>query len=46
MRSDRGSIFYLCRLAATDPSFEKYPRLPVFSCTGYYPRSSPSDSPG
>ncbi len=35
IRSDRGSIFYLCRLSATDPSFPKYPRLPVLSCPGY-----------
>lgn len=35
IRSDRGSIFYLCGLSATDPTFAKYPRLPVVSCTGY-----------
>jgi hypothetical protein len=35
IRSDRGSIFYLCRLSATDPRFAKYPRLPVLSCPGY-----------
>jgi hypothetical protein len=35
IRSDRGSIFYLCRLSATDPRFAKYPRLPVLSCAGY-----------
>jgi hypothetical protein len=35
IRSDRGSIFYLCRLSASDPNFPKYPRLPVLSCTGY-----------
>ena len=27
--------FWLCRLAATDPRFEKYPRLPVLSCDGH-----------
>ena len=35
IRSDRGSIFYLCRLSATDARFAKYPRLPVLSCPGY-----------
>lgn len=35
IRSDRGSLFYLCTLSATDPRFPKYPRLPVISCPGY-----------
>jgi hypothetical protein len=35
MESDRGSIFFLCQLALTDPGFAKYPRLPVLSCPGY-----------
>src|SRR5580658_3417642 len=35
IRSDRGSLFYLCSLSAIDPRFTKYPRLPVLSCTGY-----------
>ena len=35
IRSDRGSVFYLCRLSTTDPRFAKYPRLPVLSCAGY-----------
>jgi len=29
------SAIYLCRLAASDPLFAKYPRLPVSACTGY-----------
>jgi hypothetical protein len=33
--SDRGSVFYLCQLSKTDPSFPKYPRLPVLECRGY-----------
>jgi hypothetical protein len=33
--SDRGSVFFLCQLALTDPRFKKYPRLPVISCIGY-----------
>lgn len=35
IRSDRGSEFILCGLSATDPSFAKYPRLPVVECPGY-----------
>jgi hypothetical protein len=35
IRSDRGSVFYLCQLSFTDPSFSKYPRLPVMECGGY-----------
>jgi hypothetical protein len=35
IQSDRGTVFRLCRLSATDPEFPKYPRLPVRICTGY-----------
>ena len=35
IQSDRGSIFYRCKLSDTDPSFPKYPRLPVLHCDGY-----------
>jgi hypothetical protein len=35
VHSARGSHFYLCRLAETDPRFAKYPRLPVLRCAGY-----------
>jgi len=33
--SDRGSVFYLCKLSAVDARFPKYPRLPVLQCDGY-----------
>lgn len=33
--SARGSTFYRCGLAETDPRFPKYPRLPVIVCPGY-----------
>jgi hypothetical protein len=33
--SSRGSTFYLCTLAATNPSFPRYPALPVRVCAGY-----------
>jgi hypothetical protein len=37
IKSDRGAIFYLCRLSATNANFPKYPRLPVRQCPGYDP---------
>jgi len=42
IRSDRGSVFYLCRLHFTDPQFPKYPRLPVIQCSGYQAAESPA----
>lgn len=33
--SDRGAIFVMCGLSATDGRFPKYPRLPVLTCSGY-----------
>ncbi|HEX8817507.1 MAG TPA: hypothetical protein VF753_18595 [Terriglobales bacterium] len=38
--SERGSVFYQCRLSATDPNFPKYPRLPVLQCPGYKPAAA------
>jgi hypothetical protein len=35
VKSDRGSVFYLCGRSATDTNFPKYPRLPVLQCRGY-----------
>ena len=40
IRSDRGSVFYLCRRSSTDPSYPQYPRLPLLSCRGYEARES------
>ncbi len=31
------SRFWLCQLAATDPRFARYPRLPVIECEGFEP---------
>lgn len=33
--SGRGSAFRLCGLASIDSRFPKYPRLPVFRCSGF-----------
>lgn len=30
--------YYLCERSFSDPSFRKYPRLPVLRCTGYVPK--------
>ena len=35
VRSARGSTFWQCQRAATDPRFAKYPRLPVERCDGF-----------
>lgn len=31
------ATYWRCALAATDPRFVKYPRLPVIECDGYTP---------
>ncbi|HXJ15437.1 MAG TPA: hypothetical protein VNH19_24455 [Candidatus Limnocylindrales bacterium] len=35
IESNKGSQFLLCQLAQSDPTFPKYPRLPVLACPGY-----------
>lgn len=44
MESDRGSVFYLCEISATDARFPKYPRLPVLRCLGYRPLEADGES--
>lgn len=34
-KSDRGPVYYFCRLSASDARFPKYPRLPMVTCEGY-----------
>lgn len=43
IRSNRGSVFYLCRLSFTDRRFAKYPRLPVRECSGYAKRDDSAE---
>lgn len=31
----RGSVFSLCTLSREDPSYPRYPRLPVLECAGH-----------
>ena len=38
IRSDKGSVFYMCTLSATDARFPKYPPIPVLRCNGYQTR--------
>jgi hypothetical protein len=35
--------YWLCRVAAVDARFERYPRLPVIACRGY--ASGPPEAP-
>jgi len=38
VRTGRGSEFSLCERSGTDPTYPKYPRVPVLSCPGFEPR--------
>jgi hypothetical protein len=42
------TIYWLCERAATDPSYAKYPRLPVTACPGYEPegKGDPPEAAG
>ncbi|TVP57422.1 MAG: hypothetical protein EA351_05835 [Gemmatimonadales bacterium] len=46
VRSGKGSTFFLCRRAATDPRFRKYPPIPVLSCVGWEPDDEPAPRTG
>lgn len=37
VESERGSVFYRCDKAREDPTFPKYPPLPVLRCPGFEP---------
>ncbi|CAN5613828.1 hypothetical protein BH23GEM8_BH23GEM8_20770 [soil metagenome] len=37
VESNAGSRFFLCRLAAVDPAFPRYPPIPVLRCRGFLP---------
>jgi hypothetical protein len=40
VRNTRGSTFSLCERSRSDPSFPRYPRLPVRECRGYERRGA------
>jgi hypothetical protein len=35
IESERAATFYLCERSFSDPTYQKYPRLPVIQCLGY-----------
>jgi hypothetical protein len=35
----RGSVFSLCLRSKTDPSYPRYPRVPVKTCSGHVARN-------
>ncbi len=35
VRSERNADYLLCEYSKTDPVFEKYPRLPVRTCSAF-----------
>jgi hypothetical protein len=39
VRTGRGSEFSLCERSKSDPSFPKYPRVPVLECRGFERRT-------
>lgn len=41
VRSAKGATFWRCGLSERDPSFPKYPRLPVWECPGFESGSTP-----
>ncbi|HYN09302.1 MAG TPA: hypothetical protein VES67_18105 [Vicinamibacterales bacterium] len=43
--NDRGSRFIFCERSRTDPSFPRYPRLPVLVCSGYEPAEATAGGP-
>jgi hypothetical protein len=40
----RGSVFYRCARADTDPRFPRYPPLPVVTCAGYERSDAPDQT--
>jgi hypothetical protein len=41
--NDRGSRFLFCERSRTDPSYPRYPRLPVLACAGYERDNGPPE---
>ena len=39
------ALYWRCELSASDPRFERYPRLPVRACEGYEPTSPDRPDP-
>jgi hypothetical protein len=45
VESRRGSRFHLCERSRDDPSFPRYPQLPVVECRGYEPVVESAERP-
>ena len=45
VKNKRGSVFYRCLRADTDPRFVRYPPLPVLRCPGYERRRAGDPDP-
>ena len=43
--ASRRSTFLACGRAAADPTFPRYPRLPVLACPGFEPVAAPASAP-
>jgi hypothetical protein len=43
IESRRGSAFYLCGRAESEPAYERYPRLPIRECAGFEALSPDAD---
>jgi hypothetical protein len=44
VRNNRNIYFHLCKKSKSDPSFPKYPRLPVRECIGFLSTESAKKS--
>ena len=43
IRNTRGSSFSMCERSKSDPSYPKYPRVPVLECAGFQERPREDD---
>ena len=43
IRSQRGSVFSLCKRAESDSAYVRYPILPVLDCSGFESRGESSE---
>ena len=44
VESRRGSVFFLCERAQEDPTFPRYPAIPVLTCRGFEARTPSEDA--
>ena len=46
IRTDRGSVFLMCKRGLSEPEFPKYPRLPVLHCLGFEQKTAQNTGSG